>query len=93
MKTIELEWQSISDKYRPAMEITEQITATEYFERCVIHCMQKFGKTREEAEKIERANLAYFAGWYGPDTRERVERLFACVHPIFGAIATQNNTL
>lgn len=77
---------TIGDKYRPAMEITDQAAATEYFERCVEHCMG-FGKTREEAEKVERANLGYFAGYYGPDVRARVERLFTCEHPVFGSIA------
>ncbi len=46
-----------------------------------------FGKTREEAEEIERANLGYWAGYYRPETRERVERLFRCAHPFFGSIA------
>jgi hypothetical protein len=78
---------TIGDKYRPAMEMKEQAEADAYFEQCVAHCMS-FGKSREEAEKIERANLGYFAGYYGHETQERVERLFRCAHPIFGAIAT-----
>jgi hypothetical protein len=43
---------------------------------------------RAEAERIERANLGYYAGYYSTATRERVERLFSCAHPIFGAIAS-----
>jgi hypothetical protein len=77
---------TIGDKYRPAMEITEQVAADEYFERCVTHCMS-FGKSRKEAEAIERANLGYYAGYYSHETRARVERLFSCAHPVFGSIA------
>jgi hypothetical protein len=76
---------TIGEKYGPAMEITEQAEADAYFEQCVEHTMT-FGRTRHEAETIERANLGYYAGYYDAATRERVERLFACAHPVFGKI-------
>jgi hypothetical protein len=82
---------TIGVKYGPAMEITDQAEADAYFERCVQHTMQRFDKTREEAELIERSNLGYYAGYCSPETRERVERLFKCAHPIFGAIATNGS--
>jgi hypothetical protein len=77
---------TIGDKYGPAMKITDQGEADEYFEACVRHSMGH-GKTREEAEQVERSNLGYFAGYYDHETRGRVERLFKCAHPVFGAIA------
>jgi hypothetical protein len=77
---------TIGEKYKPAMEITDQAEANKYFEDLVEHCMS-LGKTREEAESIERQNLGYFAGYYNSETQERVERLFSCVHPVFGAIS------
>lgn len=77
---------TIGDKYRPAMAIQTQEEADRYFEECVAHAMAH-GYSREEAEKIERVNLAYFAGYYDNETRERVERLFRCAHPVFGSIA------
>lgn len=77
---------TIGDKYRPAMEITNEAEAHAYFECCVEHCMSH-GSSREKAEEIERANLGYFAGYYDDETRARVERLFLCKHPVFGAIA------
>jgi hypothetical protein len=73
-------------KYGPAMEITDQAHADAYFEECVAHTMGH-GKTRAEAEEIERLNLGYYAGYYSNETRERIERLFRCAHPIFGSIA------
>ncbi len=81
-------WITIGEKYRPAMEITDQEEASLYFERCVQHSML-CGNSREKAEFIERQNLGYFAGYYDTETRERVERLFACQHPVFGAIAIE----
>lgn len=74
-----------AEKYGPAMKITEQAEADAYFEDLVKHCML-FDKTREEAENIERKNLGYYAGYHDPETREQVEHLFKCEHPVFGKI-------
>jgi hypothetical protein len=68
------------------LAITDQVEADGYFEHLVQYNMS-LGKTREEAERIERSNLGYWAGYYDGATRERVERLFRCEHLIFGAIA------
>ena len=81
---------SIHDKYHPALKITAQPEADGYFQECVEHCMSH-GKEQAEAQRIERINLAFYAA-YAPllesdETRARVEKLFACAHPIFGAIA------
>ena len=77
---------TIGEKYRPAMEITDPFIAGVYFERCVRHCMS-FGVEREKAEQTERANLGYYAGYYSSETRARVEQIFMCAHPIFGALS------
>mgnify|MGYP001593748755 CR=1 FL=1 len=74
------------EKYGPAMKMIEPAEVDAYFEECVQHCMTH-GKSRTEAESIERVNLGYYAGYYDNETRARVERLFRCAHPIFGAIA------
>lgn len=71
----------------PAMEIAEQAKADEYFEALVQLNMERFGKSREEAERTQKSNLGYYAGYYSDETRKRVERLFKCSHPVFGAIA------
>jgi hypothetical protein len=81
---------TIGDKYGPALDITDQAEADEYFERCVRHTM-RFGKTRAEAETIEKSNLGYYAGYGSSETRERVERLFRCSHPVFGSIAANGS--
>ena len=77
---------TFGDKYNPAMKITDQAAADAYFEQCVKHTMS-FNHSRAEAESIERENLGYFTGYYDDTTRERIERLFHCAHPIFGKIA------
>lgn len=77
---------TIGDKYGPAMELTEQVAADAYFERCVEHQMRVGKSDRTTAEGIERQNLGYYAGYYDDETRRRVERLFKCSHPVFGAI-------
>lgn len=77
---------TIREKYGPAMDIMNQVEADAYFEQCCTHCMS-FGKNRAEAEKIEKSNLGYYAGYYSHEIRARVERLFNCSHPVFGSIA------
>jgi hypothetical protein len=76
---------TIGEMYGPAMKITDQANADEYFERCVEYGMRVGGQTRAQAESIQRQNLGYFAGYYDSETMERVNRLFRTVHPIFGA--------
>jgi hypothetical protein len=72
------------DLYGPAMEIDNTEDAAMYFERLVEWAMQISDQTREEAERIQHANLGYYAGYYDHETRIRVENLFQCAHPIFG---------
>lgn len=79
---------TIGEKYEPAMKIEDQAEADRYFEFLVGHTMGARPTTdRALAESIERQNLGYFAGYYDHATRERVEHLFNCAHPVFGSIA------
>ena len=77
---------TIGEKYGPAMKIEDQAEADAYFETLVEHHM-RFGHARDAAEARERWNLGYYAGYFDNETRERVERLFGCAHPIFGPIS------
>ena len=68
----------------PAMTITEQADADQYLAAYIAYT-EKFspfegGKTAEDVAKI---NLGYYAGYYGSDVQERVNRLFLTKHPIF----------
>lgn len=89
----EPDWQkslmTSQERYDPAMEIETQEDADVYFDRLIEHHLRTSPEplSREKAEEIERSNLGYHAGYYSHETRERVERLFRCAHPIFGSIA------
>jgi len=76
---------TIGEMYRPAMDIETEEEAQEYFQALVDYSVQRHGHSLAEAARVERANLGYFAGYYDHDTRLRVERLFSCQHPMFGA--------
>ncbi len=76
------------ESYDLAMAITDQAEATRYFRRLVEQSMLH-GLTRADAETTVRSNLGYYAGYFGNDTRRRVEQLFRCEHPFFGAIAVK----
>jgi len=75
----------------PAMDITDQDDADQYFKDYVSYIQRHIDEDKEyqplSAEEVARVNLGYSAGYYDGETRARVERLFACSHPIFGAIA------
>lgn len=75
---------TIREVYGPAMQITEQEDADQYYAKLVAHCMKNTGKSRDEAETIQKANLGYYAGYYDAETMVRVNRLFRTTHPIFG---------
>lgn len=76
----------------PAMKITDQHDATQYF-----YAYVKFIEKNKDpvsnmtAIQIAKSNLGYYAGYFNDDTRVRVEKLFMCKHPIFGSIA-ENGT-
>ena len=80
----------------PAMEITGQEDADQYLENYVAF-MQKYldREPRSDgmtAEQIAKINLGCYAGYYDHETRLRVEKLFKCSHPVFGAAATGQPT-
>lgn len=83
---------SYGDCLGPAMKITDEQDAQQYLadyiayieERRITHPEEAGRHSAEETAKI---NLGYYAGYYDSETRERVERLFMCAHPIFGKIA------
>lgn len=78
---------TIKELYEPAMEIKDQEKADSYFDFLVQMLLVWEPQPRVQAESIVRSNLGYYAGYYDDVTRERVERLYKCSHPILGAIA------
>lgn len=70
----------------PAMQITEQADADQYKEAMIQFGMKQDPTvSREQAESVCNQNIGYYSGYYSHEVQERVERLFKCVHPIFGS--------
>lgn len=78
---------TIGEMYGPAMKIQDPDEAENYFKALVAWQMKTTGVSQEEAERREKLNLGYYAGYYDTETRLRVEKLFQCAHPIFGSAA------
>ncbi len=75
----------------PAMEITDAADAKQYLADYAAFIQTSLNREPRNdnmtAEQIAKTNIGYYAGYYSDKTRERVERLFKCSHPIFGGIA------
>lgn len=77
------------DLLDPAMKITDQADADQYkaeYIKFTQAAIEREGSQGYTAEEVVNRNLGYFAGYYDNETRERVERLFNCAHPVFGSI-------
>ena len=76
--------------YRVLYEVAMHISSEEEANYCLAKLVQlsiQEGRDKNEALQTHKENLAYFAGYYSNETRERVERLFKAEHPIFGKIS------
>lgn len=80
---------NIAEKYDPAMEIINQVDADIYFDQLVRHSMENLELSYEDAVKLERDNLGYWAGYFGRDVSIRVENLFQAKHPILGSFKSE----
>lgn len=79
---------TLGEAYGPAMEIMDRASADRYLADLVERLMDEGDqRLRLEVQASVRGNLGYYAGYYGEETRERVERLFHCEHPILGRFA------
>ncbi len=76
---------SPAHKYGPALLITGAEEARAYFELCVEHTLRTSEVDRQAAERIERENIGYWGGYGTFEQRQRMERLFGAVHPVFGS--------
>jgi hypothetical protein len=79
---------TIGSLYGPVMNAQTDIEAQDMFEVLVGRRMAlNTGMTREAAERQERENIGYYAGYYNSvEVRVRVQRLFGAPHPIFGPV-------
>lgn len=81
---------TVGELLDPAMQITKQEDADQYLASYIKWIQKDLDKTPNKdgltAEQIAKSNLGYYAGYYSNETRERVEKLFKCEHPVFGSI-------
>jgi hypothetical protein len=79
-----------------AMKIKDKEDADQYFKEYVVFTQKYLDEYPRDddmtAEQICKSNLGYYAGYYDDETRERVEKLFNCSHPIFGKISNGKPT-
>lgn len=60
--------------------------AEEYVELYIMFLLGRNpGWTRDGAHSTVMSNLGYYAGYYGPEEREAVQRVFGALHPVFGS--------
>lgn len=70
----------------PAMKITDQEDADQYFAALVTYTQKELdanqnerkGLVKKTTEEIVKENLVYFSGYYSDSCTERVRRLFYC---------------
>jgi hypothetical protein len=81
----------------PATKITDKENAMQYLKDYIAYIQSFLNKNPRPdnvtAEEIAKENLAYGAGYYDHQTRIRIEKLFNCIHPIFGAAAKHTPTV
>ena len=70
--------------YEKAMQVEGEIDARSIYLQ-LLNKEMKILPLKLEADRIVRKNLGYFAAFYDQSTRERVEKLFRCVHPFLGS--------
>ena len=77
---------TIRELYGPTTEVTNQAAADDYFAALLRYMTHhNTEKTEEENISILKQNIGYYAGYCSHETRLRVEQLFTCTHPVFGA--------
>jgi hypothetical protein len=83
---------TIGAKYFPALQVKTAEEARAYFEQCVAHTME-FGKSREDAEQIERHNIGYFMGYEKREEMARLTKLYGFGHPFISLDDTPEQIL
>lgn len=78
---------TIKEVYENAMRVQTEEEAADIFASLIRFYRESGEIPQADIVASLKSNLGYFAGYYDNATRERVERLYKCEHPFFGAIA------
>ena len=63
---------------------TNKDKASDFFKSYVESILNANNVTYDEAEKIAKSNLGYFAGYCDKETIDIIYKTYQCSHPIFG---------
>lgn len=63
---------------------TDNYKAGVFYNAYIDYVRDANGSSREEAEKIVKGNLGYFAGYYDKEVCDIIYSTYCCEHPIFG---------
>lgn len=73
----------------PAMEITKQKEADQYLADYTAYIQTHLDKKPRTdghtAEWVAKQNIGYWTGYCDTKIAQRAQRLFHCVHPVFGS--------
>jgi len=82
------ELNTIGEVFDEALHLakTDQNDALDFFKTYVEYIFEDNENinTLNEAERIAKANLGYFAGYYTPEICDIIYKTYQCSHPIFG---------
>jgi len=73
---------TLGEIYGPALDVTNRDEAKRYFAKLVQRRMRMTGCSLEEARRIERVNIGYFAGYYSDSINHKVKMLYGAVNPM-----------
>lgn len=74
--------------YKPCLEITDPDMAREHFLVCVAYSQKRLGRSFEDMINLEKVKFGYYSGFAESlEIRQRVEKLYHCVHPFAGPAA------
>lgn len=86
VKKIDFKSCSFKDLFEYALLLAkrDKTEADQFYNSYVSFVMNENNSSREDAEKICKSNLGYFAGYYDKDTCDVIYNTYKCCHPIFG---------
>lgn len=80
------ELKTIGEIFDTALNLakTDNYEAGVFYNAYIDYVCNENGCSREEAEKIVKGNLGYFAGYYDKQTCDLIYKVYCTEHPIFG---------
>jgi len=84
MKPIRGKDMTFSELLDPIATIETKEEAEEYKACLIEYYMTEYGKSHDEAVRVAKTNIGYWAGYYDEATAKRIWELFNTKHPVFG---------